>query len=440
VAPGSTPKSEACRERRRHDLSALPATRSPTVGAAGVVALCFAVNMIDGMDVTILSYVAPALQQSWSIDADTMGAVFSAGLLGMALGGVLVAPLADRLGRRPLILTALMLMSGGMLASGFVASVGELVAARIAVGVGIGTVLAAMAALAAEVAPPRQQNLAVGLVQAGYPLAAVFTGLAVARLLPSTGWQPLLLYPGILTFVMLPLAALVLPESRVLAAGIRRPLPIAALFADELLSRTLLLFTAIFMGLMVLYIIVSWITNLAIAAGLSTQNGIYAGALYNLGAFLGTVAMSLLAVRVALTRLVPALFVAAIVALLVFGAIAMPVGATLAVAFVIGVTLQGGYNGVCDGIVNATPLGMAKSPGTALPTRLVEPRHWVADIVYFPLETELLRAAAAKGCRVLDGSAMAVGQAAAAFEIFTARRADRVRMLEIFHAFPAPRG
>ena len=123
----------------------------------------------------------------------------------MALGGVLVAPLADRLGRRPLILTALVLMSGGMLASGFVTSVSELIAARIAVGVGIGTVLAAMAALlAADVAPPRQQNLAVGLVQAGYPLAAVFTGLAVARLVPSTGWQALLLYAGVVTLVMLP--------------------------------------------------------------------------------------------------------------------------------------------------------------------------------------------------------------------------------------------
>jgi MFS family permease len=327
-------------------LNALPATRSRTLGAAGVVALCFAVNMIDGMDVTILSYVAPALQQSWVIDADTMGAVFSAGLLGMALGGVLVAPLADRFGRRPLILTALVLMSGGMLASGFVTAVGELLAARIAVGLGIGTVLAAMAALVAEVSSPRRQNLAVGLVQAGYPLAAVFTGLAVARLLPSMGWQPLLLYAGLLTLVMLPLAAVALPESRALAVGVRGTLPIGALFADGLLRKTLLLFTAIFTGLMVLYIIVSWITNLAIAAGLSTQNGIYAGALYNLGAFVGTVAMSLLAVRVALTRLVPALFAAAIVALLVFGSIAMPVGATLGVAFLIGVTLQGGYNGI----------------------------------------------------------------------------------------------
>ena len=93
-----------------------------------------------------------------------------------------------------------------------------------------------------------------------------------------------------------------------------------------------------------------------------------------------------------------------------------------------------------DGIVNATPVGMVKSPGTAVPPQLLESRQWVADIVYFPLETELLRAAAAKGCRVLDGSAMAVGQAAAAFEIFTGRRADRARMLETFHSFPASTG
>jgi len=88
-----------------------------------------------------------------------------------------------------------------------------------------------------------------------------------------------------------------------------------------------------------------------------------------------------------------------------------------------------------SGLVNATPLGMAKSPGTPVRSELIEPRHWVADIVYFPLETQLLHDAAAKGCRTLDGSAMAVGQAAAAFEIFTGRAADRDRMLASFRAF-----
>ncbi len=63
------------------------------------------------------------------------------------------------------------------------------------------------------------------------------------------------------------------------------------------------------------------------------------------------------------------------------------------------------------------------------------PRHWVADIVYFPLETQLLRAARSRGCRTLDGSGMVVYQAAAAFEIFTGRRADRQRMLRSFIEF-----
>lgn len=92
----------------------------------------------------------------------------------------------------------------------------------------------------------------------------------------------------------------------------------------------------------------------------------------------------------------------------------------------------------CSGIVNATPMGMAKFPGMPLPADAIEQRHWVADVVYFPLETELLATAARKGCRTLNGSGMAVHQAAAAFEIFTGRPADEHRMTASFSAFAAP--
>ncbi|GKY86515.1 shikimate dehydrogenase (NADP(+)) [Sinisalibacter aestuarii] len=91
-----------------------------------------------------------------------------------------------------------------------------------------------------------------------------------------------------------------------------------------------------------------------------------------------------------------------------------------------------------DGIVNATPMGMAKLPGTAIPVELIDPGHWVADIVYFPLETELLRAARAKGCRTLDGSGMAVFQAVRAFSLFTGLTPDANRMRATFEAFSAP--
>jgi shikimate dehydrogenase len=89
-----------------------------------------------------------------------------------------------------------------------------------------------------------------------------------------------------------------------------------------------------------------------------------------------------------------------------------------------------------DGLVNATPTGMSSHPGTPLGAHLLAPQLWVADIVYFPLETALLRAARARGCRTLDGSGMAVHQAAAAFEIFTGHRADADRVRRSFLNFP----
>lgn len=87
-----------------------------------------------------------------------------------------------------------------------------------------------------------------------------------------------------------------------------------------------------------------------------------------------------------------------------------------------------------DGLINATPMGMASHPGLPLPAALLRPQLWVAEIVYFPLETTLLGQARAIGCRTLDGSGMAVFQAAAAFRLFTGRKPDADRMLRHFRS------
>lgn len=89
------------------------------------------------------------------------------------------------------------------------------------------------------------------------------------------------------------------------------------------------------------------------------------------------------------------------------------------------------------GLVHATPTGMLGHPGLPLDEALIDPRFWVADIVYFPLETELVRAAKSKGCRVLDGGGMAVFQAVGAFELFTGRQADSSRMIAHFKSLQA---
>jgi MFS transporter, AAHS family, 4-hydroxybenzoate transporter len=317
-----------------------------TKKAALTVGLCFMINMVDGMDVNILTFVGPSLQKSWGVAPELMGYIFSAGLLGMAIGGILIAPLADRFGRRKIILAALALMSAGMIACGFVPDTASLIAARVVVGAGIGTVLASMAALAAEAAPPSKQSFAVGTVQAGFPFAATFTGFAVAALLPEWGWQRLLLAAGVLTTIMVPLVWAILPESDAHSSVRQDKILVGRLFGDELRRGTILIWIAIFFGLMVLYFIASWITKLSIQAGLSETNGIYAGATYNIGAFAGTMLMSWLSMHVRLTRLIPSFLIAAGLAMTLFANVPLPVPATLLLALGIGMTLQGGYNGV----------------------------------------------------------------------------------------------
>jgi shikimate dehydrogenase len=90
-----------------------------------------------------------------------------------------------------------------------------------------------------------------------------------------------------------------------------------------------------------------------------------------------------------------------------------------------------------DGLIHATPTGMAKFPGLPLPAELVQSKHWVAEIVYFPLETELLRVARSKGCQTLDGGGMAVFQAVGAFRLFTGVEPDAERMLRHFASMGA---
>src|SRR5690606_27216939 len=105
----------------------------------------------------------------WQVPADEIGVLFSAGILGMAIGGLAIAPIADVLGRRRLILLSLLMSTTGMLASAFAGSIGTLMLLRVLVGCGIGSALASMAALIAEYAPARHRNFAIGLMYGGYP-------------------------------------------------------------------------------------------------------------------------------------------------------------------------------------------------------------------------------------------------------------------------------
>lgn len=149
-----------------------------------VVFICFLLNAIDGMDIVIMSYVAPVLKTAWALSPEVLGTVFSASLAGMAVGGLFIAPLADKFGRRPLIIALLTVITLSMLLSSQARNVYELIALRAIIGMSVGAFLASVTTMAADFAPKGQQGMVVAAAIAGYPLGAVLTGLTVAHFLP----------------------------------------------------------------------------------------------------------------------------------------------------------------------------------------------------------------------------------------------------------------
>lgn len=339
-----------------------------------VVAICVLINMLDGMDVMVIAYVAPAMAEDWSVSFEALGIIFSAGLAGMMIGCVVVAPFADTIGRRPIILLALGIMTVGMIGTGLVETIPSFVLFRTLAGIGIGTLLASIAALVSEYAPPDRRTFAIGLFQAGYPIGAVLTGVASIWAIPAFGWQATLVGAGLVSGVLLPVVFFCLPESvsfleqkqpadalgRVNTLRHRlgwQPLSelppktigrlspgIGELFAHGLWKSSILLWLATFAGFAVLYFVTSWIPRLAVEAGLSAEKALWAGSIFNLGGFVGATSIGWLGTHWDIAKLIRTYMVAGAVLLVVFS-ISMPLALILAVAFLIGLTLQGGFSG-----------------------------------------------------------------------------------------------
>ncbi len=403
----SEPAGTIGAKMRRADLKAADST-DRTIGAGEgwsglrilIVGLCFLLNAIDGMDVVIMSYIAPVLSSDWKVSPETLGMVFSASLAGMVIGCFFVAPLADRWGRRPLIITAMTAITACMVLSGFAKNLTELIALRFIIGIWIGAILASMASLAAEFAPARQKALGVAIINAGYPLGAVFTGLALAPLLPHYGWHMMLMGAGIISLIVLPLLLFFLPESidflvrrqpknalqrvnKVLARLQMAPITslpprspasggynFGEVFHPSRLRATVSLWLGIFMGFMSLYFVISWITKLAAGAGLSVENAIYVGAIMNFGAFLGTITMGKLSNTFPLHKVGAIFLIVAAVMLVIFGTVSMPLPMILANAFVMGMAIYGGFNSfyglaalLYPAAVRSTGIGWAMGAG-----------------------------------------------------------------------------
>ncbi|MBT8084092.1 MAG: MFS transporter [Woeseia sp.] len=340
-----------------------------------VIALCFLLNVLDGMDVLVIAFAAPALAAEWGIGPESLGIVFGMGTFGMVAGAMLLAPLGDRLGRRTLILVSVAAVGISVALTALVTSVAQLLVVRFISGMGIGVLLASSATVAAEYAPDRKRNLVVGFVMAGYTIGAFGSGLIAAQVIPVYGWPTMFVIAGVASLATLPFLIWLLPESldflvrvrprqalpkinRILQRmdmaplerlpaleAVETPANVPALLHRERRGSTLMLWAAFFMSFAALYFLLSWIPKLAAATGIALELAIYAGAVFNLGAFFGICLQGWLSLTFGLQRTIAAFMFAAAALMLAFGFVTHP-WYVLVMFGLIGFTVQGGFVGL----------------------------------------------------------------------------------------------
>ena len=176
------------------------------------VAITVGLNALDGFDVLSISFAAPGIAAEWGIDRAALGVVLSMELIGMAIGSVLLGGVADRVGRRPMILGCLAVMAFGMFMVTTAHDIVTLSAWRVLTGLGIGGMLAAINAAAAEFANARRRNLALAIMVIGYPIGAVVGGSVSALLLKGGDWRAVFEFGAVITACLIPLVWLFVPE------------------------------------------------------------------------------------------------------------------------------------------------------------------------------------------------------------------------------------
>lgn len=178
-----------------------------------VVILCFLIVFLDGLDTAAMGFIAPALSQDWGIDRASLGPVMSAALIGMVFGALGSGPLADRFGRKVVLVGAVLVFGAFSLASAYSANVDQLLVLRFLTGLGLGAGMPNATTLLSEYTPERHKSLLVTSMFCGFNLGMAGGGFISAKLIPAFGWHSLLLIGGILPLLLAVVLLVWLPES-----------------------------------------------------------------------------------------------------------------------------------------------------------------------------------------------------------------------------------
>ena len=316
-----------------------------------VIALCVGLNMLDGFDVLAMSFAASGVKADWHLPDGRLGALLSAGLVGMGAGSLILGPCADRWGRRIVVLLSVAVAAFGMLGSALARDYTELLVLRILTGIGIGGTIASVAVIVSEYAPDSWRGTALAIYATGYSIGATIGGMLAAYAIPRYGWRSAFVIGGGLSLLMLPLAWRKLPESLDFLSARAAP---SRLRQDsvggqlKLLMKpsTLLVWIVFFCTMAGFYFILSWTPRLLNAAGLSAGQGMTGGVLLNLGGIAGCGLFALAAARADTHRLLLGALIGSAVLIVAFGLVISRLGIALWAALLLGIIANAAMAGL----------------------------------------------------------------------------------------------
>ena len=338
-----------------------------------VMVLIGGVVIMDGFDVQAMGFVAPALTLDWRIDPGSLGPIFGAGLLGMLAGSMLLSIIADRVGRRPVLVGATAFFSLCMLATAAVGTVRELILLRFLTGLGIGGVMANAVALASEYSPQRQRASLLMWISCGFTGGAIAGGLISTALIPWGGWRSVFVVGGVLPLGIAAVMYWWLPESllflssqgrahdelgrllsRIVPGVDLRDLNLSAaaepvrgcgswtnLFRDGRSLMTLLLWLVSFANLLNLFFLANWLPLLSTRMGFSSSVAVLMGTTLQFGGLIGAIVLGPLIDRLGYYRVLIPLFLIAGGAVAAIGAPSLSLAVLYLVIFVAGICIVG---------------------------------------------------------------------------------------------------
>jgi AAHS family 4-hydroxybenzoate transporter-like MFS transporter len=317
------------------------------------IVLCGVVVVLDGFDTQCMGFLVPVISENLTIPLPMFGPVLSAALVGLMIAAMASGPIADRWGRRWVVIVSVFVFALFALLTARAKTLQELVLLRFLTGLGLGGALPNAVALTSEYTPKRLQPVVIGAIFVGMPAGAVVASQAAAIMIPRWGWRSIFVLGGVLPLTLTAVLIAALPEStewiesrtRGRAPG-REGLPVKNLFTEGRALGTLLLWIPFFMNLLILYFVLSWLPSLLRQSGLPVAAGVQAVAAFSVGGMIGTLTQGHI-MRVTGTRIaLVAEFALCMVLIPSLASTASSLPLTLATIFILGIAVQGAQAGL----------------------------------------------------------------------------------------------